>query len=265
MAIIRKPKTKQEKDKETIKEPSAQILKAIAKAEGIIGAIGDGINIIDRTFRVIYQNQVHKYMMGDHVGEFCYKAYVKRQGVCSGCPIAITFKDGKVHVVQRERKTEGGTRYAEITTSPLKDSTGKIIAGIEIVRDITERKKAEAALKQSEEKFRNLFNSASDAIAIHDMKGHFFEVNDTLCNRLGYSREELLHMAARDVDTEENANLVQKRINTLKKQGYLTFETAHVSRDGKLISAEVYSRIIDYEGEKAVFSVARDITERKRG
>ncbi len=165
----------------------------------------------------------------------------------------------------RHRIKDGQYIWVETTGKVVKNEiTGNIEDIICVVRDITERKQAEEAQKKSENKFRNLFNSASDAIAIHDMKGHFFEVNDTLCNRLGYSREELLRLTAQDIDTEENANHVQVRINTLKKQGYLTFETAHVSRDGKVIPVEVSSRIIDYEGEKAVLSVARDITERKK-
>jgi PAS domain S-box-containing protein len=168
MAIIRKPKTKQEKNEETMEKTSAQILKEIAKAKGIISAIGDGINIIDTQFRVIYQNQVHKDMMGVHVGELCYKAYVKRQAVCDGCPVALTFKDGKVHMAQRELNTEEGTRYAEIATSPIMDSTGKIVAGIEMVRDVTERRQAEIALQYSEERYRSTIDFLDDALHVAD-------------------------------------------------------------------------------------------------
>ena len=106
MAEKKKLKARQEKVKETTKKTPAQLMKEISKAEGIISAIGDGISILDRAFKVFYQNQVEKDMMGVHVGEFCYKAYVKSQDmksqdmksqdICGGCPVALTFKDGRI-------------------------------------------------------------------------------------------------------------------------------------------------------------------------
>src|SRR4030043_414054 len=140
MAKMKKPKNQQEKNEETTKSSTAKLIKEITRAEGIISAIGDGISILDRTFKILYQNKAESDMMEDHVGEFCYKAYAKRQGICGRCPIALTFKDGRIHTVRRELQTDKEIRYAEITASPLKDSKGNIIAGIEVVRDITDRK-----------------------------------------------------------------------------------------------------------------------------
>lgn len=145
---MKKPKNEQENNEETTKSSTTKLIKEIARAEGIISAIGDGVSILDRTFKILYQNQAEKDMMGVHVGEFCYKAYAKKQGICGRCPVALTFKDGRIHTVQRELQTEKEIRYAEITASPLKDSKGNIIAGIEVVRDITERKSIEKELKR---------------------------------------------------------------------------------------------------------------------
>ncbi len=150
MTEMNKPKSEREKIKvkETTKRTTERLIKEIAKSEGILAAIGDGISVLDRTFKILYQNKAESDMMGDHVGEFCYKAYAKKQGICGGCPIALTFKDGRIHTVRRELQTDKEIRYAEITASPLKDPEGKIIAGIEVVRDITERKKAGEALQE---------------------------------------------------------------------------------------------------------------------
>ncbi|MHC4184101.1 MAG: PAS domain-containing sensor histidine kinase, partial [Planctomycetota bacterium] len=102
--------------------------KDISQIEGICDALGEGISIQDTDFMVLYQNKVHENMIGNHVGEYCYKAYEGKDDVCKGCPTAMAFKDGKVHKTER-RVT------IEITASPLRDSSGEIIAGIEIVRD----------------------------------------------------------------------------------------------------------------------------------
>lgn len=127
-----------------------------------------------------------------------------------------------------------------------------------------ERKRAERFLKDSEHKFRTLFNSAGDGIAIHDVAGRFLEVNDVLCNRLGYSREELLRMTPMDIDAPESSPLVHQHIDAVMRDGCASFETGYQCRDGFSIPVEVSSRLVDFNGHPAILSVARDITERKR-
>ena len=157
----------------------------------------------------------------------------------------------------------GGERCIAWHTTLLRDDGGKIIGTLSSGEDITERKHAEEELRDSEDKFRTLFNSASDAIYIHDLEGHFFEVNQAACDRLGYSREELLQMSPRDIDTSDSAAKVQGRIEEIIRVGHKIFESAQVRSDGAVIPVEMNARLIDYKGNKAVLAVARDITKRK--
>ena len=174
----------------------------------------------------------------------------------------VQGKEIPIFEVDGVRK-DGGIVPYELKATPIRkdDNTVSIQA---ILRNITERKKTEKALQESEAKFRNLFNGASDAIFIHDLKGHFLEVNEIACKRLGYSREELLRMTAMDIDTEEYAPLVAERIKQKLTQGHNVFETSHKRKDGTVIMVEISSRTIDFAGIPAALSIARDISERKK-
>jgi PAS domain S-box-containing protein len=121
----------------------------------------------------------------------------------------------------------------------------------------------EEELRRSEVRYRTLFNSASDAILIHDLEGRFLQLNDVACERLGYSHEELLQMGPQDIDAPEFAHLVPDRIAMLRARGHLYFETVHVRRDGSRIPMELSSRVINYDGGKAVLTVARDVSQRR--
>jgi len=114
-----------------------------AKTESVIDAIGDGIRILGRDFKILYENQIHKDLMGSHKGQCCYAAYRQREEICEGCGVAESFLDGKVRRMERKAPTRKGIAHLEITASPLRDATGKIVAGIEVIRDVTERKKAD--------------------------------------------------------------------------------------------------------------------------
>jgi PAS domain S-box-containing protein len=119
-----------------------------AKSEAIIAAMGDGISIQDSEFKILYQNRIHKDLLGDHIGEYCYHAYAELDKVCTGCHMEVAFREGSVHTVEKYVTTCSRPAYLEITVSPLKDASGDIVAGIEIVRDITGRKKMEYELRE---------------------------------------------------------------------------------------------------------------------
>ncbi|GAB4303329.1 MAG: hypothetical protein Fur0034_19100 [Desulfuromonadia bacterium] len=125
------------------KRAEEDALREKEKSEAIIAALGEGLSIQDTSYRVLYQNEIHKKLIGEHRGELCYQAYEQNDAVCEGCPLHATFTDGKIHTTTRSVTIDGTLHHVEITTSPLRDRDGTIVAGIELVRDITDRKREE--------------------------------------------------------------------------------------------------------------------------
>jgi diguanylate cyclase (GGDEF)-like protein/PAS domain S-box-containing protein len=157
-------------------ESVEQFIKETVK-QGFIEAIGDAVSIQATDFKVLYQNQAHKDIIGDHLGEYCYRAYEKRDHVCNGCPLAKTFESGGVYTKERSAPTDRGTIHVEITSSPLRDKTGKIIAGIEVVRDITKNKELLSLLMQAKEEWEETFDIINEAITIHDKNFNIIRAN----------------------------------------------------------------------------------------
>jgi PAS domain S-box-containing protein len=122
-----------------------------AKVEAIVASIGDGMIIQDRSFKILYMNDALKNMVGDHVGEFCYKAIHDKESICEDCQVEKAFNDGKIHTREQKVLIGKDTKYVENTASPLRNASGEIIGAVEIVRNITRRKKAEDALKKAKD------------------------------------------------------------------------------------------------------------------
>jgi PAS domain S-box-containing protein/putative nucleotidyltransferase with HDIG domain len=120
------------------------------------------------------------------------------------------------------------------------------------------------ALRDAENRYRTLFHAATDAIFINDLEGRLLEVNEQACRLLGYDREELLRLKVSDLVTPEDAARRPKLLEQLHSEGHLLFETEHLRRDGSRIPIECSSRLLDLQGQPAVLSIARDITERKQ-
>jgi len=123
--------------------------EAKAWSESLIAALSDGVSVQDTNLKVLFQNKVHKNLLGEHQSEYCYQAYDHREDRCEDCPVAKSLLDGRIHRTERSNPFPEGIRHFEITASPVKDSEGKIIAGLEVVREITDRKQAEKALHLS--------------------------------------------------------------------------------------------------------------------
>ncbi|MDQ7787305.1 MAG: PAS domain S-box protein [Thermodesulfovibrionales bacterium] len=265
---MRKSNTSRKKEKESAKETNTQILKDIAQAEGIVSAIGDGIRILDRTFMVLYDNQVHKNMMGDHIGEYCYKAYKKQESICSDCPVELVFRDEIIHTVRRELQTDTGKRYLEITASPLKDKTGKIIAGIEIIRDITKHKQAETGVIESERRLKNIIEHSNELYYTHDIHHVLSYASPQSLQILGYTPEEMMiewtRLATDNPINEKGIEVTEKALKTGESQGPYLLELYKKDRSKVLLEIDE-SPIKDVKGNViGIVGAARDVTERKQ-
>jgi PAS domain S-box-containing protein len=132
-----------------------------------------------------------------------------------------------------------------------------------------EKKQAEEALKKSEERYHLLFDKANDAIFVHTIKedgipGKFIEVNDAACNKLGYTKNELLNLSPQDIDAREKHTNISMLTEKLLSEKHILFEQIHLSKDGRSIPFEINSHLFYLHGEQTVLSIARDITRRRQ-
>jgi PAS domain S-box-containing protein len=127
-----------------------------------------------------------------------------------------------------------------------------------------EREQLKGILGDSEKIYRSLLDRVNDSIFIHDLEGRFLDVNRVACECLKRSREELLQMNTSDIDAFRHAGLLPGQIEELCRYGHLRKKTAHIRRDGTTVPIELNSQMIEYNGNLAVLSIARDLTERKQ-
>ncbi|GEM_PF-2055898 len=161
------------------------------------------------------------------------------------------------------RRSDGTHFYEEETITPIFDGNGNIEYYVSTGKDISERVELENLLRESEANFRNIFNKSSDGIVIHDLEGNLLEVNSVICERLGYSREELIGENLAFIDTPKAQKNIPEARKILEKNGHVMLEAEHRAKDGTVIPVELHATLIEYMQHSAVLSVVRDITERK--
>jgi len=131
------------------------------------------------------------------------------------------------------------------------------------LRDITERKQAEEALRASDERHRTILQTAMDGFWLVDMQGRLLEVNETYCRMSGYSAQELLAMRIPDLESAETADDCAAHIQTVMALGEDRFESRHRRKNGSVFDVEVSVQYRPTEGGRFV-GFLKDVTERKR-
>ncbi|HEX7586758.1 MAG TPA: PAS domain S-box protein, partial [Anaerolineae bacterium] len=163
----------------------------------------------------------------------------------------------------RYRRKDGSSFIGSLSTTPVRNSEGRLVRIEGIIEDITERKRAEEALRQREKKFRILFEQSNDAIFIHDDKGHMLDINPRAVDMLGYSREEMLALPTTDYHPPEVVANAMAAFNELVKTDHVRFDSKFRKKGGSVIDVEISVRQI--ETGSAIFqALVRDITARKQ-
>ena len=224
------------------------------------------INYSDTECRIKWVNRAGAEAAGarpeDLVGRYCYEVWSDRNAPCEGCPVVRCMRSGKPE--QGEMTTPDG-RVWLLRGSPVRDEEGKVIGAAGTALEVTERKRAEEALRQSEQRFRTLVEQAADAVFLVTMQGKILDVNQQACDSLGYTREELLSMTIAEIDIEVEIHGHRERFwDKLAPGRRFSFEGLHRRKDGTTFPVEANVGLLELEGQRVMLGLARDISERKR-
>lgn len=169
-------------------------------------------------------------------------------------------------VYELECVKKDGTRLTLEVNSTTICKAGEPIAVQGIARDVTERKQAEEALRESENQYRDLFENANDLIYTHDLKGNFTSLNRAGERITGYLREEAVNLNLRDVVAPGSLEATRKMTaRKLTEDIPTTYEIDIIAKDGRQVSLELSTRLIKEKGVPiGVQGIGRDITERRR-
>ena len=173
--------------------------------------------------------------------------------------------EGPLQLEHRIICKNGTLRWVRNTSVPHFDGQGRLVAFEGLLSDITERKMAEQTLKESEARYRTLFEQASDAIFLETTDDLIVDVNHRAGELLGYSREQLLSMHVSDLLPPESRPAGGQVITyELATYGSRPFEGVNQHSSGRLIDVEVSNTRLTYMGRDVVMCIVRDISDRKR-
>jgi PAS domain S-box-containing protein len=206
-------------------------------------------------------------MLGRTESEICTlgrKGLVDKNDPRMHAVLAERSRTGKVYGELTMLRKDGTPFPVEISSALFQDSQGNTLASM-IIHDITERKRAEAALRDAEARYRMLFDHSPDGIVILDPeKAHILEFNETACRQLGYSSEEFAQLSISDFEASEKPDETRSRISKVIREGRNDFETLHRTRQGEIRNIHVTAQVTEILGRRVYHCVWRDITERRR-
>ena len=161
-------------------------------------------------------------------------------------------------------RKDGSTRTLEFSASLMMDSTEKPAGFRGVVRDVTERKQAEEALRESEERYRSLFqNNHAVMLLINPETAEIVDANPAACSFYGWNHEELTTKKIGDINTLTDVQIFQE-IERAQSGQTQQFFFRHRLAKGEIVDVEVFSGPITLNGKKLLYSIVHDITERKK-
>jgi len=204
-------------------------------------------------------------------GTTCFALTHKRNEPCNSeehpCPVEMVKKSKKPVIVEHIHYDINGTpNYMEVHAYPIFGDDGSVVQVIEYGLDITERKKVGEALRESEEKFRNLAEKSPNMIFINK-RGRMVYANEKCEEIMGYSKEEF-YSSGFDftrLSPPESRHLVKKSYAAhMKGEEVEPYEYSLITKEGKKLNAILTTKLIDYNGEKAILEIITDITDIKK-
>ena len=230
----------------------------------------DGMVILNQEHRVVETNQAFARMLG-YTCEELFELHVwDWEALTPEEEIKETFKDISTldDIFETRHRRKDGTMFDVEISAASTQYLGQNVS-ICVCRDITQRKETEKKLRESENRYRSLFNQSVAGIYLHDLQGRILDVNEEACFQVGYTREELLKMNVFDIHPKEpgTINLPDDRVLQLweewQPQDKFSMEIAHQHKDGRIIPIHLSTGVVFENEHKRILAITQDISQRK--
>jgi two-component system sensor kinase FixL len=235
--------------------------------QGILDSISEAVVYLDTEHTIVWTNKVAREWHGlapqDVAGYRCYELWHKRSKPCPGCPIVITCETGRP---QEAEMTSPDGRIWFVRGYPVLDENEDIAGAVELTLEITHRKQADQALRESEERHRTVLEACPDPVVVYDMDGKGTYVNPAFTKVFGWTMEEFLGKKL-DYVPDENWPETQMMIDMVKAgESFSDVESRRYTKDGEILDVSLSTGIyLNSDGiPVGSVNIVRDITDRRR-
>jgi hypothetical protein len=237
----------------------------------VLDQIRDHVTVTDLNGVVTYVNQVEakelqmhaNAMLGKHVAALGEgpEADATQQEV-----VDATLAQGAWQGQVVNFRPDGSYILLELRTTLVKDDSGEAVAMVGVGTDITQRRRAETALRISEERYRTAFQTSLDSVSINRLDdGTYLDVNQAFLDTLGYTRDEIIGHTSLELDIWVDPRDRRVLVERLRREsGCGNVEALFRRRSGDLMWGLMSAALMDVEGIPCILNITRDITERKR-
>ncbi len=250
------------------KRTEEALRKTTAQLENTLAAIDDLVTVQDRNLHVVLSNWHGR----EHITEeerrsepYCYACYMRRNKPCELCPTLEVFRIG--HAVTMEVKNLYTGKILEVSAYPVPGVLGNVEFVTEHVRDITERKQAEGALRRAEENFRRSLDSSPLGISIVSAEGEMLYVNQAMLDLYGYDDiDELQSTPISKRYTAASYAEYQARKKKRMAEGDVPseYEIDIIRKTGEIRHLQVFRKEIIWDDQKRFQAIYHDMTDQNR-
>jgi len=228
----------------------------------ILDTMPEGVYILNPQYDIEYINPYLRNEFGPIEGRKCYEYFHGRTEVCPWCENSEVFSGKSVRWEWSFTKTE---KTYDLFDTPFVNGNGTI-SKLTLFHDVTESKKAEKALRESEERFRMLVETMNDGLGIIDENGVWTYVNEGLCHMLGYFPGDLIGRPVIEFADETNQDILKEHMARRRNGEWNPYEMTYARADGRKVTALISPKPI-FEGDqkfRGSFAIITDITELKK-
>jgi histidine kinase len=220
------------------------------------------ITVQDREFKLLGYNRIFSDSFQVEKGAHCYEAYKGRTEKCPRCPVEETFATGRPAMTEEAGVyKDGSPAHWLVTTAPIRDETGTVVAAMEMCLDITSRKQLEEELRKSERKYHEIFNSIPNPVFVLDAGTlEIIDCNKNVTALYGFRKGELIGLGVSMLFPED---AVPQRATALR-EGRNLARVANLTRDGSIRHVNMNVASSEFHGRAILLVTVMDQTERIR-